>query len=210
MPGTEAERLRIVDQGRIDDATRGLPEPAAGAPSVLAVTTTISTYPTSAAAFYGCVAQAVFGSETEGGSPTLTAAETFLALNLGSAVPSPDTPVICTFVDNRWVFRYDLDFPDCLVSAKENPSTSLNIKVAAGNWADSGDATITNYAGTGSYTLGASTTTFVYLDSGGTLASSTSSFPATSTHLATVITGASTVTSVQDNRTVFTAAQQSP
>ena len=36
-----------------------------------------------------------------------TDGNTFFALNLGTAIPPQGTPIVATFVGNRWVFRYD-------------------------------------------------------------------------------------------------------
>jgi hypothetical protein len=67
--------------------------------------------------------------------------------------------------------------------------------------------TITSYVG-GSLTLTANTTNYIYLNtsSGCVPAVKTSAFSATDIPLATVITGASTITSVMDDRTIFNAS----
>ena len=105
---SESARLRAVDQERIDAATRRPAPPAAGAPSLLAQTTTVSTYPTVAATFFGCLPVTAMGTETEGTAGTLTTGSGVLyALNLGTAIPPSGTMLLVTFTDHRWVFRYD-------------------------------------------------------------------------------------------------------
>ena len=104
----DAERLRAEAQDQEDELTReGFAEPH-GAPTFVGTTTTITTYPTAAQAFYALTVQrSVTGAETEGGPGTLTSAgATVLALNVGGTVPPPGTNVIATFVPYRWVFRY--------------------------------------------------------------------------------------------------------
>ena len=72
------------------------------------MTTTIKSYPTSAQRFYGCVPQTLLGVEVEGGPGSFTQEpSTFFALNLGTSIPPPGTNVLATFVESRWVFRYD-------------------------------------------------------------------------------------------------------
>lgn len=59
--------------------------------------------------FYEVTAMDVLGAEVEGGDGDLVdAGYAFLALNLGTEAPIVDeTVVICTYVDFRWVFRWD-------------------------------------------------------------------------------------------------------
>lgn len=58
--------------------------------------------------YFTVTAKDVSGAETEGGAGTLTAAGyTFKALNLGTTAPALAVHVICTYVEDRWVFRYD-------------------------------------------------------------------------------------------------------
>jgi hypothetical protein len=105
---SDTKRLRMSDADAANERTRQ-PEPTlAGAPSLLVRTTTITTYPTTAAVYYGCIPQTVSGTQTEGtAGSTATAVGAFLALNLGSAVPPVSTLILATFVPHRWVFRYD-------------------------------------------------------------------------------------------------------
>lgn len=104
----EAMRLRIRDTSVIDGLSRMGQGPSLGMPCLVASTKKISTYPTSAQSFYACSSLTVLGLEFEGGAGSLTSGNsTFFALNLGSAVPPLGANIVATFVDNRWVFRYD-------------------------------------------------------------------------------------------------------
>ncbi len=104
----EAKRLRVRDAAIAGDLSAApyLADP--GTPCLVAQTTRVSTYPTSAQSFFACSPVAVLGAETEGAPAVLTAlSPIFFALNLGSAIPPQGTDVIASFVGNRWVFRYD-------------------------------------------------------------------------------------------------------
>ena len=104
----DASRLRARDEAIADDLSAGpyLADP--GTPCLVAQTTKVSTYPTSANSFFACSPVSVLGAETEGGPATVTAlSPVFFALNLGGAVPAQGTDVIVSFVGNRWAFRYD-------------------------------------------------------------------------------------------------------
>jgi len=104
----EAKRLRIRDD-TIGDTLSVLPQTLdSGSPCLIAQTTKLKTYPTSAQQFFACQPVAVLGTETEGGQAIFTPhTSTFLALNLGPVVPPLGTNVIASFIGNRWVFRYD-------------------------------------------------------------------------------------------------------
>lgn len=105
---TEITRLRITDAHATDARTRTAPGDTAGAASCVGQTTTITTYPTTAGAFYAMLPVMVTGAETEGTAGTLTVGTgTFLALNLGTAIPPTGTNVVCTLASHRWTFRYD-------------------------------------------------------------------------------------------------------
>jgi hypothetical protein len=76
---------------------------------MLAQTTTVKTYPTTAASFYGVVRCDIDGSESEGTAATYnpqTGSVTY-ALNLGTQVPPSGTTVVCHAIGGRWCFRYD-------------------------------------------------------------------------------------------------------
>jgi hypothetical protein len=91
------------------------------------------------------------------------------------------------------------------VVATETPSATLNVKVAAGNYARQ-DGTIGTYAGSVSQATTASVTNYLYLDltNSGALVVNTSGFPTTAhVRLATVVTGTSTITTINDARVAF-------
>lgn len=76
--------------------------------AMVATTTMITTYPTTANTFFAANPTEVGGTETEGGAATYTTGtQVVYALNVGTQVPSPGTQVVCHAVGGRWVFRYD-------------------------------------------------------------------------------------------------------
>ena len=89
------------------DRTQGLA--TVGAAAVLAQTTTVSTYPTTASAFYACVPADIDGNESEGASATYVqeGSTVFYAWNAGTQIPPTGTTIVCHAVGGRWVFRYD-------------------------------------------------------------------------------------------------------
>jgi hypothetical protein len=88
------------------------------------------------------------------------------------------------------------------VAPAEVPSASLNVSVASGKY-QKRDGTVGSFAGTASLALGAAAVSSIYLTDAGTLTVSTGGYPATShVPLATVATGAATVSSVTDDRVV--------
>jgi hypothetical protein len=97
---------------RLDDLARALAAlariPAAVPGEFLCVTCTITTYPTTAAAFYGLQLADAFGTETEGNSVTITPrGGKFLGLNLGTAVPQTGTAITAASDGGTIYFRYD-------------------------------------------------------------------------------------------------------
>lgn len=95
---------------------------------------------------------------------------------------------------------------DLFVTTHEQPtSTSLLVDVAAGQY-KAQDGTVATYAGVSGQAITASTTNVLYLDltaSGALVVGA--SYPTTPhIRLATVIAGSSTLTSITDNRQVFT------
>ena|SRR5215831_6246508 len=100
------ERQRAASEAL--DSAEGAAPPH-GSAAVLGVTTTVASYPTTAAAFYAMLAQEVDGAETEGSVASYTASSStpFYAWNAGTAVPPPGTPVVCHAVGGHWCFRYD-------------------------------------------------------------------------------------------------------
>jgi hypothetical protein len=104
----DAKRLRIRDVALVDRISQTGRDPSLGMPCVVAQTKSLSRYPTSAQQFYACSPLTILGLEVEGGPGTIVSGtSTFFALNLGSVVPPNGANVVATFVDNRWVFRYD-------------------------------------------------------------------------------------------------------
>ncbi len=104
----EALRLRIRDAQWVDGFGRLDRDPTFGTPCLLAQTGKLGTYPTAAQSFYACTPLILLGPEVEGGAGSIApVASAFFALNLGSAVPPAGTSVLATFVDSRWVFRFD-------------------------------------------------------------------------------------------------------
>jgi hypothetical protein len=87
------------------------------------------------------------------------------------------------------------------VSLHEQPSTSLNVKVAAGAFRTPWGQTVA-YAGSASQAVTASATTYLWLTTAGTLTTG-NAWPTTAyIPLAIVIAGASTITSITDFRNV--------
>ena len=104
----EAKRLRDRDDSLQDGLSRRNRTPSFGSPSLVVQTKAIETYPAAAQRFYACVAQTVLGVESEGGSGSFSPGPaSFFALNLGTSIPPVGTYVVATFVESRWVFRYD-------------------------------------------------------------------------------------------------------
>jgi hypothetical protein len=95
-----------AEQGNLDRETGRAPE---GAAALLAQTSTVSTYPTTASAFFACLPMDIDGSETEGASATYVqeSSTVFYAWNAGTQVPPVGTAIVCHAVGGRWVFRYD-------------------------------------------------------------------------------------------------------
>jgi hypothetical protein len=77
--------------------------------AMLAQTTTVKTYPTTAAAFYAVVPCDIDGGESEGASATYVprTGSVAYALNLGTQIPVSGTMLVCHAVGGRWCFRYD-------------------------------------------------------------------------------------------------------
>jgi hypothetical protein len=88
---------------------RAAPFSADGSPAQLVTTTTVSKYPTTAAAYYASNPTEIDGSEVEGGaaSYTVDTTQVVYVLNVGTQVPPVGTRVVAHAVGGRWVFRYD-------------------------------------------------------------------------------------------------------
>lgn len=91
------------------------------------------------------------------------------------------------------------------VREHEIPSTTRAVAISAGSfWAS--DGSLVTYAGTASFTCGASVTTMLWLDETGTLQSATSWPTATNVmRLATVQCSGSVVTNISDSRLIFSS-----
>ena len=79
-----------------------------GSSAMLAQTTTVNAYPTSASAFYAVTPCDIDGGESEGSAATYvprTSSVTY-AFNLGTQIPPSGTMVVCHAVGGRWCFRY--------------------------------------------------------------------------------------------------------
>jgi len=90
------------------------------------------------------------------------------------------------------------------VSTAEYPSTSLGVRVAAGSFVSS-TGTLVSYAGTSSFAVTTAATNYLYLTDAGVLTANTIGFPAgvAIIELATVVAGATTITSVADARIAY-------
>lgn len=104
----QARRLRIRESALYEEALDNRPDFLVGSPCLLVRTKTLITYPNVAQCFYACEPLSVLGLEIEGGfAMVASSSATIFALNLGTTVPPPGSQIIATFVENRWVFRYD-------------------------------------------------------------------------------------------------------
>lgn len=103
----DTTQLRRRHDDLLEEVERVYPDRANAPPTRLLKTVTITTYPTTAQAWYGVVFVTPSGTESEGGALSLTAdTHPFLAGNLGASIPASGTYVLGTLVDGRWVFRY--------------------------------------------------------------------------------------------------------
>jgi len=80
-----------------------------GSAALCVITTTVTTYPVAAGAFYACNPELLTGAETEGAAATFTAdTDTVIyAFNVGTAIPPSGTKIVIHAAGGRWVFRYD-------------------------------------------------------------------------------------------------------
>ena len=80
-----------------------------GSAARLVTTTTVATYPVTAAEFYGCHPTEIDGSEVEAGAASYTADsdQVMYCLNVGTAIPPSGTRLVAHAVGGRFVFRYD-------------------------------------------------------------------------------------------------------
>jgi len=91
-----------------------------------------------------------------------------------------------------------------MVTTHEVPSSSLTVDIAPGTFVTQ-DGTVHTYAGTTGYSIPTGTTKVVFLDGTAAWVLTTGASYPTSPHvrLATVVAGATTITSVTDNRQSF-------
>ena len=95
------------------------------------------------------------------------------------------------------------------VTLHEVPSTTLNVAVSAGSFRNAAGQIVT-YAGSASTAMTTASTNYIYLTDSGTLTVNTTGFPAGNiVRLATVVAGATTITSITDARLPFASAGQS-
>jgi hypothetical protein len=75
---------------------------------MLAQTTAVKNYPTTATAFYAVVPCDIDGGENEGSAATYVprTSSVAYAFNLGTQIPPSGTMVVCHAVGGRWCFRY--------------------------------------------------------------------------------------------------------
>ncbi len=76
---------------------------------LLVTTTTVTTYPTTASAFFASNPTEIDGTETEGNAASYTpdTSQVVYAFNVGTQIPPAGTRVVVQAVGGRWVFRYD-------------------------------------------------------------------------------------------------------
>lgn len=100
------DRLAAYDDA-FDAAQAGGDEDCSAA--FLGKTTTVTTYPSTASAFYAVNPVSVVGTEAEGASASYvpTTGVVVYALNLGGSVPGVGTYVLCHSCGGRWTFRFD-------------------------------------------------------------------------------------------------------
>ena len=101
------ERQRHLDLARLVDQ---YPLGADGGSAArLVTTTTVTTYPLSAAEFYATNPTEIDGSEQEGIAATYTvdSDQVIYVLNVGTAIPPSGTRLVAHAVGGRWVARYD-------------------------------------------------------------------------------------------------------
>ena len=104
----DATRLRMGDDARRSTESRRADSAGGGSVSVLAVTKTLTSYPTSAGKFFACETRAILGTESEGASGAGTnLGDTFFAyLPVGAPIPASGSEVTCSRVAYRWVIDF--------------------------------------------------------------------------------------------------------
>ncbi len=104
----EARSLRLR-HAELIDALELIDQPSAASNMAVVQTTTVSSYPTSAQAYYAVEPAQLGGTESEGGSVSITpdSMRVFYALNLGSGVPPSGTTLVAHACSGRWCFSYN-------------------------------------------------------------------------------------------------------
>jgi hypothetical protein len=123
-------------------------------------------------------------------------------------LPKPDagnTGYVATWNANQDLYDGLAALGALAVAAKEVPSTTPNVRVAAGSFRKS-DGSIVAYAGTASQACTTATTNYVFLNDAGMLVVNTTGFPVNCVRLAVVAAGATTITSVADARVPWALA----
>lgn len=118
---------------------------------------------------------------------------------LGQGTPAHNDPWEAVLNANRALLSAQAALGTLAVRAAEIPSTTLNVRVSAGSFRGTSGA-IVAYAGTTAQAMAASATNYAFLNDAGTLQANTTGFPANVVRLATVVAGATTITSVADAR----------
>jgi hypothetical protein len=126
--------------------------------------------------------------------------------NIGLGMPAPgDNPYYAPQLANTQLID-TLVLGALCVKLHENPSASLNVAVAPGSYVmRDGSGSVVSYAGNASYAVPATATTMLYLDitAAGALTAA-AAYPTTAhIRLATVVAGASSITSITDNRQAY-------
>jgi len=109
----EPRVIRDRQQAALESLDRQTGRAPEGAAALLAQTSTVTTYPMTASAFFACLPTDIDGGETEGASATYVqeSPAVFYAWNAGTQVPPAGTTIVCHAVGGRWVFRYDASPP---------------------------------------------------------------------------------------------------
>lgn len=122
---------------------------------------------------------------------------------LGQGTPAFNDPYTAVLDANRALLVAQAALGSLKVRAAEIPSTTLNVRVSAGSFRGTSGA-IVAYAGTTAQAMTTAATNYVFLNDVGTLQANTTGFPANVVRLATVVAGATTITSVTDARVPWT------
>ncbi len=106
---TESRILRDRQAAAAAALDRSADHAPFGSAALLVKTTTVTTYPTTAARMYGLLPLDIDGDEIEGAAATYTASsDTVLyGVNLGTAIPASGTRLVAHAVGGRWCFRFD-------------------------------------------------------------------------------------------------------